>query len=98
MVIGRVFTPTEVGHYNRANQFADLPSSTLISVVMKVAYPLMCKVQDDTNRLRRSYQKILRLPIYIIHPILVGLIVLAEPFIVLLIGEKWIFVFLYYKY
>lgn len=91
LVIGRVFTPTEVGHYNRANQFADLPSSTLISVVMKVAYPLMCKVQDDTNRLRRSYQKILRLPIYIIHPILVGLIVLAEPFIVLLIGEKWIF-------
>ena len=54
LVIGRVFTPTEVGHYNRANQFADLPSSTLISVVMKVAYPLMCKVQDDTNRLRRS--------------------------------------------
>ncbi len=91
LVIGRIFAPAEVGHYNRANQFAALPSSTLIGIVMKVAYPLMSKVQDDTNRLRRSYQKFLRLPIYIIYPILVGLIVLAEPFIVLLIGEKWIF-------
>lgn len=91
LVIGRIFAPAEVGHYNRANQFASLPSSTLIGVVMKVAYPLMAKVQDDTERLRRSYQKFLRLPIYIIYPILVGLIVLAKPFIVLLIGEKWIF-------
>lgn len=91
LVIGRIFTPAEVGHYNRANQFATLPSSTLIGVVMKVAYPLMAEVQDDTERLRRCYQKFLRLPIYIIYPILVGLIVLAKPFVVLLIGEKWVF-------
>lgn len=91
LVIGRIFAPAEVGYYNRANQFASLPSSTLIGIVMKVAYPLMAEVQDDTDRLRRSYQKFLRLPIYVIYPLLVGLIVLAKPFIVLLIGEKWIF-------
>lgn len=91
LVIGRIFAPAEVGYYNRANQFATLPSSTLIGIVMKVAYPLMSQVQDDTERLRRSYQKILRIPIYMIYPVLVGLIVLAEPFIILLIGEKWLF-------
>lgn len=56
LVIGRIFAPAEVGYYNRANQFASLPSSTLIGIVMKVAYPLMAEVQDDTDRLRRSYQ------------------------------------------
>lgn len=90
LVIGKVFSPKEVGYYNRGNQFAMLPSQTLLSVFMKVAYPIMSEVQDDTKLLRKAYQKFLRLPIFILWPILFGLIVLAKPLILLLLGEKWL--------
>lgn len=90
LVIGRVYTPGEVGHYNRANQFAMLPSQTLLDTVMKVAYPLMSEVQDDNERLCRAYKKFLRLPLFLLYPILAGMIALAEPFIIVLISEKWL--------
>lgn len=90
LVIGRVFSPKEVGYYNRGNQFALLPAQTLLSVFMRVAYPLMAKVQDDTDKLRVAYMKFLRVPLFILWPILFGLIALAKPLILLLLGEKWL--------
>lgn len=90
LVIGRVFSPVEVGLYNRGNQFAQLPSQSLLSVIMKVAYPLMAEVQNDSDKLCKAYQKFLRIPVFILYPVLVGLIVLAKPFIYVLLGEKWL--------
>lgn len=90
LVIGRAFSAADVGYYNRANQFVQLPSSTLLSVVMKVAYPLMAQVQDDADRLRAAYSKFLRAPLFILYPVLFGLMALAEPLIVVLLGEKWL--------
>lgn len=90
LVIGRVYTSGEVGYYNRANQFAMLAPQTVLDTVMKVTYPLMSEVQDDEERLSRAYKKFLRLPLFVLYPILAGLIALAEPFIYVVIGEKWL--------
>lgn len=90
LVIGRVYTPGEVGYYNRANQFAMLAPQTVLDTVMKVAYPLMAEVQDDDERLCRAYKKFLRLPLFLLYPILAGLIALANPFILVVLGEKWL--------
>ena len=90
LVIGRVFSPAEVGFYNRGNQFAQLPSQTLLSVVMKVAYPLMSEVQHDSVKLCLAYRKFLRVSVFVLYPVLVGLMVLSEPFIHVLLGEKWL--------
>lgn len=90
LIIGRVFSAGDVGHYNRANQFADLPTNSLLQVVMKVAYPLMAKVQDDPERLRASYKKFLNFPLFVLSPILIGMATLAEPMVLVLLGEKWL--------
>lgn len=90
LVIGRVFSAADVGHYNRANLFASLPSQTLLSVVMKVAYPLMSQVQDDTGKLRAAYSKFLQAPLFVLYPVLVFLAVLAEPLVLTLLGAKWL--------
>lgn len=90
LVIGRTFSPVEVGYYNRANHFAVMPSHTMLSVVMKVAYPLMSEVQDDDEKLKLAYQKIFRIPIFVLYPVLMGMIALSEPMIRCLIGEKWL--------
>lgn len=89
LVIGRMFSAKEVGFYNRGEQFAHLPSSTLLGIFMKVAFPLMSQVQDDTSKLRTAYKKFLRTPIFFLYPILFTLIVLANPTISTLLGEKW---------
>lgn len=90
LVIGRIYTPTQVGYYTQGDKFAVLPSTTLLQVVMKVAYPLMAEIQDDTDKLKVAYKKFLRLPIFILYPVLTGLIVYAHPLIYILLGEKWL--------
>ena len=90
LVIGKVFSAVDVGYYTRGNQFAALPAQTLLQIIMKIAFPLMAKVQDETTRLRNAYQKFLRMSVYVLYPILAGLAVLAEPFILVLLGEKWL--------
>lgn len=90
LVIGRTFSAKDVGFYNRGNQFAVLPTNTILSIFMKVAFPLMSQVQDDVDKLRTAYMKFLRVPIFILYPMLFGLIALAKPLILVLLGEKWI--------
>ena len=90
LVIGRTFSAQQVGFYNRGNQFATLPSNLLLSVVMKVAYPLMAAVQEDRERLRTAYIRFLSLPLCILYPVLSGMIALAKPMVLVLLGEKWL--------
>ena len=90
LVIGRAFSPADVGFYNRANQFSLLPVSTIQDMSTKVSYPVLSKMQDDDSKLINAYKKLLRHPLYILFPVLVGLAVVAEPLIVVMIGEKWL--------
>lgn len=90
LVIGRTFSAKEVGFYNRANQFSTLPTVTILNIFMKVAFPLMAEVQDDTEKLKYAYKKFLRVPLFVLYPILFGLIALSEPLILVLLGEKWL--------
>lgn len=90
IVIGKAFTSSEVGHFNRGAQFADMPTTTLMSVVSGVNYPILASIQNDDEALRKAYIKFLRSPLFILYPILTTMIVLAEPMVVALIGEKWL--------
>lgn len=90
LVIGRAFSAKEVGYYNRGNQFAILPTNTILSIFMKVAFPLMAQVQDDVENLKTAYKKFLRVPLFVLYPLLFGLIALAKPLILVLLGEKWL--------
>ncbi len=90
LVIGKFFSVSHVGYYSRAKGYAQLPSNTLMYTIMKVAYPAMSEIQDEEKRLRAAYMKFLRMTAFLLCPIILCLIVLAKPFIVVLIGEKWL--------
>ena len=90
IIIGKIFTPAQVGYYNRANQFAQAPSSTISGTVLKVNFPVLAKLQDDDEALLKAYRQFLRMAIYILYPFLFGLAVVAEPLIAVILGEKWL--------
>lgn len=90
LVIGKCYNPASVGMYNRANGYASLPSSIIMDMALGVNFPILAKLQDDRERLLNAYEKLLKVPFYILYPILIGLIVLAEPTIQVMIGDKWL--------
>lgn len=90
LVIGRRYTSMDVGFYNRACQFANLPSINIVGVINRVIFPIQCEMQDDNERLKTSFIKYLRMSCFIIFPLMIVLAVLSKPLILLLLTDKWL--------
>ncbi|WP_455962130.1 lipopolysaccharide biosynthesis protein [Bacteroides bouchesdurhonensis] len=92
MIIGKKYNSADLGCYSRADQFAMFPSNNLSLIILRVAYPVLSRIQDDDKRLRGAYVELLKYSSFIIFPLMLGLAAVAEPFIIAILTEKWIFV------
>ena len=89
IVIGKRFNSTDLGYYSRAEHFAGFPSSNVGSLISRVTFPVLSKIQDDDDKLREAYRKIIRLSSFVIFPLMSMLSALASPLVISLLGEKW---------
>ena len=90
LVIGKYYSAKSAGYYNRSLQMSQLPQNVVSQVVTKVALPVLTPYQDDNEKLLKVYDKMFRLTVFVSYPLMVLMAVLAEPIILLLLGEKWL--------
>lgn len=90
VIIGRIYSTSLLGFYVQAENFKNVVSENLVSVMVRVTYPALSKVKNEPARLKDGYKKILRVISFLIFPAMIGLIIISEPLVVTLIGEKWI--------
>lgn len=90
LVIGKNFTPVDVGYFTQANQLSGTPCTTITTVVQRVTYPMMAKIQNDDVELSQSYQNTLQLTALLTFPLMFGLCFLAHPFVYVVLGSKWV--------
>lgn len=90
IIIGRFFNASVVGYYTRANQLMMMPVGNVSTALNKVVFPLFAEIQNDEIRLRSVYKRIMLLVLFIINPIVVLMLILAEPLTVFLFTDKWL--------
>lgn len=90
LIIGKFFSANDLGYYTRATQFSNLPSQNLTSVIQRVSYPILSSLQHDVSQLKRTYQKLIKSTMLITFVFMLGMAAIAEPLILVLIGEKWL--------
>jgi len=90
IVIGKFFDPMQVGFYNRAKTFSQLPINSLGNVLNKVTFPLFSKIQDDNEKLKNAYKKVMQMSVFLVAPTLLFMAVLATPLFRFLLTEKWL--------
>ena len=91
IVIGKLFNASSLGHYTRAHQFSEFPSSNVTGIIQRVTYPVLCGIQDDMQRLEEIYRKILKLAAFVVFPLMIGLAAVAKPFVNIILGSQWEF-------
>ena len=91
LIIGKLYSAATLGFYNRAQQFADLPSVNITGIIQGVSYPALCTLQHNDARLATTYRKFIRISAFVIFPLMMGLAGCAKPLIITLVGEKWLF-------
>lgn len=89
IVIGKFYTPAQLGNYSRALSFAQLPSSNITSILQRVTFPVLSTIQDDIPRLQANYRRLLKLSAFIIFPLMTGLAAVAFPMVRIILTPKW---------
>ncbi|MDN3437353.1 lipopolysaccharide biosynthesis protein [Planococcus sp. APC 3900] len=89
LIIGKQYTPSSLGHYTNAAKFSDVATQTLTATIQRVTYPVLSGIQEQHDRLKQSFKKIIKLSGFLIFPVMAGVAAVAEPLILLIFGEKW---------
>lgn len=89
LLIGRFVGSAGLGIYTRAYSMMLLPISQVTYVLSQVMFPALSRIQDDKERVKRIYLQANRIIGLVSMPMMCGLFVVAEPFVISLFGEKW---------
>lgn len=90
LLIGKFYGTHDLGIYNCADNTQQMPANILTGVLSRVAFPLFSSVNQDKERLRRGVRMSVRSMMMIMVPSMMGLGVLAEPFIREVFGARWL--------
>jgi len=89
LLIGRFIGTGALGLYSRAYFLMLLPLSQIVAVLGPVMLPALSSIKDDKERVRRAYLRAMRLITFLSFPLMFGLAVVAEPFVMGLLGPEW---------
>lgn len=87
--IGKVYSASELGYYTRSKQFAEVSAGTVTSIIQQVTYPILASIQDNKERLVSVYSRLIKMTAFLVFPAMTLLALLAHPFIMLLLTDKW---------
>jgi O-antigen/teichoic acid export membrane protein len=90
LIIGKLYSATDLGFYQRAKEFVVASSNSLSTVIAQVNYPVLSKLQSDPRQMKNAFSQILQHALFVIFPLMVGIGVCAPNIIMFLLGEKWL--------
>jgi O-antigen/teichoic acid export membrane protein len=90
LIIGKAFSPTELGYYNRGEKFPNVIVANVNTSITSVMLPAMSHHQDDKAHFKNLFRKSIALSSFAILPLMALLAVAAEPTVRLVLGEKWL--------
>lgn len=90
MFIGKMYSASTLGYFNQAQKLKELPVSSAMQSVQSVTYPALANIRDDAPKFAESYRKVLMITAFVMFPVMVGMIAVAEDMFALLLGERWL--------
>lgn len=90
IVIGKCYSSTDLGYYTRGREYVNIASQNLTMVVQTVSYPALSKIQDENERLKSAYKKVIKVTMLVTFVLVFGMAGCAKQLILVLIGEQWL--------
>lgn len=89
VVIGKNFSPTQLGYYSQAQKLTELPSGSLTQTIQQVNFPKLSKSEDLISK-RIEFSKAISLGNFVIFPVMMAVSVLSEDLLLLILGPQWL--------
>jgi O-antigen/teichoic acid export membrane protein len=90
ILIGKLLGTEILGAYSLTKQLVMRPAGIINPIVTNVTFPIMAKIQNDPNKLKIIYLKIINYLSSINFPIYILMATLASSIVPLVFGDKWL--------
>lgn len=90
LIIGKHYSSTQLAFYNKGKQIPKLVVTNINSSIDSVLLSAMSSVQDNKEHVRAMTRRSLKVSVFILAPLLIGLTAISNSLIMLLLGEKWV--------
>ena len=90
LVIGKLYSAKDLALFDKGGQFPSLLMNNINSSLGAVLFPKMSQEQDNRLRVKETIRNSIRFSSFIVMPLMLGLAACAEPFIRLLLTDKWV--------
>ncbi len=88
-ILGKWLGERNLGYYTMACRFCLYPPLTISPILNRVLFPAFSRVQDDVPQLRKIILRSVGAITFITLPIIAGIMVVASPFVMAVLGVKW---------
>ncbi len=88
--VAKFLGASALGLYQMASRFSNLIIPEVSNLFDKIAFPTYALLQDNQDKLRLAFLKVLRVVIAVLLPTTSGVVLLAHEFVHLLLGGVWI--------
>lgn len=90
LVIGKVYTSSDLAFYNKGGQFPNLIVTNIDTAMNSALFPAMSQEQRNQERLQAIASRTTKLSSYIMAPLLIGFAACATAFVDAALTEKWL--------
>jgi PST family polysaccharide transporter len=88
-IIGRRLGAIDLGYYDYAYQWYMYPFEAITGILVRVIFPTLSRLQDDTRELGRAFLRANGAIAILTFPMMTGLAAVADPLVQVVLGEKW---------
>ena len=90
LIIGKKFGSADLAYYDQGKKFPNLLVTNINTSISNVMFPVLSENQNDLIRLKQMCRRAVRVGIYLLSPLLIGLIGVADTFVVAVLSAKWV--------
>lgn len=90
VLIGRLFSASELGLYSLAQSTQSVPASLMSNLLNRVGLPIFSSFGGAACKLREGLRISLRMAMFVFVPCMAGIALVSRPLIALLFGARWL--------
>ena len=89
LIIGKLYSSSDLAFFEKGKSFPNLVVANVNSSIGAVLFPKISLQQDDISQVKATTRNSIRFSSYVMSPLMLGLAAVADPFIRLLLTDKW---------
>lgn len=90
LIIGLKYSSADLAYNTKGQKFPSMFIEIVNTTVIRVMLPALSEIQDDREKMQYVIKTSTQLTMFVIVPIMMGLLATADNFITILLTDKWI--------